>query len=416
MAAAGAKTGEPAQLPGATPAPGGNVPPRPNERVIKPGDPRSDVPERLVALVFLVALLLSALIGSVLIILPSAILLLPLPLAPTRNLYRLIVNTVAAAWFTYASALIELVARVSMRVSGPGGGPRLEGERVAVLICNHHSRVDWLFLWPLACRMVCAGRLKIALKEDMKKIPFFGWAMQAFQFVFLARRNRTLDLQRIERTLSYLAHDRDEPLLLLIFPEGSDLSADNQARDAAFAARSNERAYRHTLHPRTAGFAQVLRTLGDKLDCVYDATVWYERHPDEVARHVRPSEKSLLRGTFPRTVHCHVERFGRSQLPPSDDEAALSEWLQTRWALKEAMLDKLLVEGVPPPRALKSHPSLAAEYRLALAGWGLASALLLVGLVAWLPLLVYTAAGIGLFALLTSCVGGLDNVEVALKS
>mmetsp|Transcript_25523 Transcript_25523/g.59115 ORF Transcript_25523/g.59115 Transcript_25523/m.59115 type:complete len:332 (+) Transcript_25523:97-1092(+) len=302
-----------------------------------------------------------------------------------------------------------------MRISGPGGGPRLEGERVAVLICNHHSRVDWLFLWPLACRMVCAGRLKIALKEDMKKFPFFGWAMQAFQFVFLARRNRTLDLQRIERTLSYLAHDRDEPLLLLIFPEGSDLSADNQVRDAAFAEKNGEKPYRHTLHPRTAGFAQVLRTLGDKLDCVYDATIWYDRHPDEAYRHLRPSEKSLLRGTFPRSVRCHVERFGCSQLPPADDEAALSLWLQTRWALKEAMLHKLLVDQAPPPRARKSHPSLAAEYRLALAGWGAAIICLLVGLVSWLPLLVYTATGIVLFSLL-SAAGGIDNIEVFLKS
>mmetsp|Transcript_25524 Transcript_25524/g.59118 ORF Transcript_25524/g.59118 Transcript_25524/m.59118 type:complete len:109 (+) Transcript_25524:303-629(+) len=79
------------------------------------------------------------------------------------------------------------------------------------------------------------------------------------------------------------------------------------------------------------------------------------------------------------------------------------------------MLHKLLVDQAPPPRARKSHPSLAAEYRLALAGWGAAIICLLVGLVSWLPLLVYTATGIVLFSLL-SAAGGIDNIEVFLKS
>ena len=103
-----------------------------------------------------------------------------------------------------------------------------------------------MFLWCVAARYRTAGRLRIALKEGLKRAPFFGWAMQSFLFIFLARNDRAADLTRIEENLRHVA-DRGDPLSLLIFPEGTDLSESNVAKANAFAAAHALPTYEHVL-------------------------------------------------------------------------------------------------------------------------------------------------------------------------
>jgi lysocardiolipin and lysophospholipid acyltransferase len=67
---------------------------------------------------------------------------------------------------------------------------------------------------------------KMLLKQDLKKIPIFGWAMQLFMFCFLDRYNRPSDLLEIQTKLRY--HVRNSTNTnFLIFPEGTDLSVSN---------------------------------------------------------------------------------------------------------------------------------------------------------------------------------------------
>lgn len=48
----------------------------------------------------------------------------------------------------------------------------------ALIICNHRTRVDWMFLWVLCLRQGQLSGLKIVLKESLKGVPGFGWATQ----------------------------------------------------------------------------------------------------------------------------------------------------------------------------------------------------------------------------------------------
>ena len=64
----------------------------------------------------------------------------------------------------------------------------------ALIICNHRTRIDWMFLWCLAVRLRRADALLIALKRELAAAPAFGWAMQCFLFVFLSRRDRAAEL------------------------------------------------------------------------------------------------------------------------------------------------------------------------------------------------------------------------------
>lgn len=48
----------------------------------------------------------------------------------------------------------------------------------AMIICNHRTRVDWMFLWCLCLQQGQLSGLKIVLKESLKSVPGFGWASQ----------------------------------------------------------------------------------------------------------------------------------------------------------------------------------------------------------------------------------------------
>ncbi len=57
-------------------------------------------------------------------------------------------------------------------------GDRVDFGEAALIICNHRTRVDWMFLWVLCLRQGQLSGLKIVLKESLKGVPGFGWATQ----------------------------------------------------------------------------------------------------------------------------------------------------------------------------------------------------------------------------------------------
>ena len=59
-----------------------------------------------------------------------------------------------------------------VRVKICGDGKKLEGP--CLLIMNHRTRFDWLFLWCYLARMGDIKKLRIVLKESLKKVPALG--------------------------------------------------------------------------------------------------------------------------------------------------------------------------------------------------------------------------------------------------
>lgn len=65
---------------------------------------------------------------------------------------------------------VELAFGVKVKISGdlkPLSGPCL-------IIMNHRTRFDWLFLWSYLIRVGNLRHHKIILKQSLKKIPLFG--------------------------------------------------------------------------------------------------------------------------------------------------------------------------------------------------------------------------------------------------
>ncbi|XP_062980220.1 lysocardiolipin acyltransferase 1 isoform X1 [Elgaria multicarinata webbii] len=275
---------------------------------------------------FVLALFLGSFFGSIFMLGP----LLPLMFV-SPAWYRWITDRVVATWLTLPVALLEMVFGAKVVITGDGFIP---GER-SVIIMNHRTRMDWMFLWNCLLRYSYLRLEKICLKSSLKGIPGFGWAMQVAAFIFIQRKWEE-DRNHFENMLDYFC-DIHEPLQLLFFPEGTDLTDNTKARSNNYAEKNGLQKYEYVLHPRTTGFTFIVERLrdGNNLDAIHDITVAYPQN-------IPQTEKHLLYGNFPKEIHFHVRRYPVQALPASREELQL--WCQKRWEEKEERL-RLFYEG-----------------------------------------------------------------------
>ena len=129
-----------------------------------------------------------------------------------------------ATWLTLPVALLEVMHLLNASpviITFIIGNAFVPGER-RFIIMNHWARVDWIFLWNYLMRYSYFRLEKIYLKASLKCVPGFGWAMQAGAYIFIQRKWKD-DKSHFEDMIDYFCDIR-EPLQLLLFPEGTDLT------------------------------------------------------------------------------------------------------------------------------------------------------------------------------------------------
>ncbi|XP_073070848.1 lysocardiolipin acyltransferase 1 [Manis javanica] len=351
---------------------------------------------------FILTLFWGSFFGSIFMLGPFLPLMLISP-----SWYRWINNRLVATWLTLPVALLETMFGVKVIITGDAFVP---GER-SVIIMNHRTRMDWMFLWNCLMRYSYLRLEKICLKASLKSVPGFGWAMQAAAYIFIHRKWKD-DKGHFEDMIDYFCDIR-EPLQLLIFPEGTDLTENSKARSNDFAEKNGLQKYEYVLHPRTTGFTFVVDRLreGENLDAVHDITVAYPHNIPQTERH-------LLHGDFPEEIHFHVHRYPVGTLPTSKEDLQL--WCHRRWEEKEERLRSFYQgeknfyftgQTVIPP--CKSELRVLVVKFLSILYWTLFSPAMclliyLYSLVRW-----YFIITIVIFVLQERIFGGLEIIELA---
>ena len=209
-------------------------------------------------------------------------------MALTKQSFGLLITTITA-WFSPTIIRVSGDKSVRGQLLQTNDG-RLETrfpERL-VMIANHQIYTDWLYLWWIAYTNKMHGHIYIILKESLKYIPFAGLGMMFYGFIFMAR-NWTKDKSRLHHRLQILnkgshgglmsGNHRLDPMWLLIFPEGTNLSGNTHNGSQKWAEKQGVQNLQHALLPRSTGLQFCLQELKTTVDWVYDCTVAYEGIP-----------------------------------------------------------------------------------------------------------------------------------------
>ncbi|KAK6027818.1 Acyltransferase, partial [Ostertagia ostertagi] len=223
-------------------------------------------------------------------------------------------------------------------------GDLISRDHPALIIMNHRTRLDWLFLWNALYKMdpLLLTTEKISLKAPLKSIPGAGWAMGCGSYIFL-ERSFDNDKATMAACVKYYKQSGNNYQLLL-FPEGTDRGARAAAQSDEYARQNGLPRYDYVLHPRTTGFNYLLNVMRSEnyISCVYDITVAYE---DVII----DSEMSLLKGLFPKNIHFNVKKYDVKEIPSDPEESGI--WLKELWREKEEALKKFY-ESEPHKRRL----------------------------------------------------------------
>ena len=289
-------------------------------------------------------------------------------MALTKQYFGLLVTTMTQWW---SPTLVRVSGDKSMAgllKQDKNGMIGLDfGERI-VLMANHQIYTDWLYLWWAAYTNdpPTHGHIYIILKESLKYVPLIGPAMMFYGFVFMARKWST-DQQRLRYRLQKLnsqysgpldpstqqpgARKQLDPMWLLIFPEGTNLSANTRSQSGKFAAKTNIQDMRHLLLPRSTGLQFCLQELQHTTEYLYDCTIAYEPiPPGSYGQDIFTLRSVYFQGRPPKSVNMHWRRFRIAEIP-FDDKDAMHEWVMRRWREKDDLVEAFLREGKFPADA-----------------------------------------------------------------
>ncbi|KAI9862972.1 MAG: hypothetical protein M1813_004145 [Trichoglossum hirsutum] len=265
-----------------------------------------------------------------------------------------IMVTVMTRWWTPTVVRVsgDTSVRGQLRQTQDG---RLEcdfPERM-IFIANHQLYSDWLYLWWIAYTSSMHGHIFIILKESLKYIPVIGPGMMFYGFIFLARKWAT-DKPRFEHRLQKLKSSHSgplsgsrglDPMWLMIFPEGTNLSFNGRVSSAKWAEKQGMKDLKHQLLPRSTGLLFCLRELKGTVDWVYDCTVAYEGIPrGKYGQDIFTLPSTYFQGRPPKSVNMYWRRFAVSTIP-IDDQKAFEQWVLDRWIEKDILLEQYLQNG-----------------------------------------------------------------------
>lgn len=133
-----------------------------------------------------------------------------------------------------------------------GDIPSIQKQENALILMNHPTLFDWLYVWGYMSKFSNLNRFKVILKSDMQFIPSLGWVMSLACYLFLAR-DFAQDKDTILNLFDYY-NKYAEHYGILVFPEGTNIGSHSIPKGEQFLVNNNMKPLQELLPPRSTGF------------------------------------------------------------------------------------------------------------------------------------------------------------------
>lgn len=131
---------------------------------------------------------------------------------------RVGISFVFGCWLALWPFWFEKINKTKVVISGDS----VPSAKRVLVIANHRTEVDWMYLWDLALRNGCVGSLRYILKSSLMRLPVFGWVFHVMEFIPVERK-WDADALKLRQMLGTY-QDPQDPLWLVVFPEGTDFT------------------------------------------------------------------------------------------------------------------------------------------------------------------------------------------------
>jgi len=226
---------------------------------------------------------------------------------------------------------VKLISGVNFAITGDD----IPNSENAIVITNHQSMADIIFLLCLSYEKKAVHFTKWMIKDPIKWFPGIGWGLLFLENIFL-KRNWADDSQKIEKTFHNVVHSK-LPIWMLFFPEGTRRNPNKQLANTEFGKKQKLPPLKHVLYPRPKGFLATVEGLKSHVKAVYSVTIGYPGGA--------PNLLSAIKGDLP-LIHLHIKRTAINALPQSKKE--LKQWLNQDILRKEALLEQFALHGEFP--------------------------------------------------------------------
>uniref|UniRef100_A0A0N4ZA34 PlsC domain-containing protein n=1 Tax=Parastrongyloides trichosuri TaxID=131310 RepID=A0A0N4ZA34_PARTI len=271
--------------------------------------------------------------------------LLPLIFVMEHKKFRNLIDQAIAFWLFVLMSLLQFLLRVKVRLSGDV----IDATKCSIIIMNHRTRLDWLYIWNALYRMNpwLIVNLKIALKNELQYFPGVGFGMLASNYLFF-KRKISEDGPMIDESIDYFTY-LGKPFQILMFPEGTDKSDYTTMRSNQYAAKMGLKPLNYCLYPRTAGFVHLIKKMRENncISHVYNMTIGY---PNNIVQ----NELLLgLRGIVPKNVYFDVKKIDINEIPEGDEN--ISNWITELWQEKDIQLENFYKPTLASRRAFDKN-------------------------------------------------------------
>jgi 1-acyl-sn-glycerol-3-phosphate acyltransferase len=246
------------------------------------------------------------------------------------------VDAVATAWCSFNNSYIDKTQQINWDLSGL---ENLNRKKWYLVVANHQSWLDVVVLLRLFNHKI--PTLKFFIKDQLKWVPFLGFAWWAMGCPFMKRYSKDYLAKKphkkgkdLEATSKAIALFQQRPASVMNFVEGT--------RYSPHKSKQQKSPYQYLLKPKAGGLCFVISAMGKQFTSMLDVTIIYPDKQHTLWDFLCNRMKTIK--VVVRELPIPQQFANPSLLNDDNSQTEFRTWLNANWLEK----DKLIANSLNP--------------------------------------------------------------------